>query len=148
MPAPRADRSASPARSTSPARTKTSPNYVRGAMIVLWVLAAIAAGAGIGAMIIANRTVVSTTPGLPVAKGNVQVANLAAATLVPATSATTSDLKVVSATDVDQSQLSNFWPVAQADKVQPSNGPLALQPGFMSFGPGQGGNGTDPVVIR
>jgi hypothetical protein len=125
-----------------------SPRLVRGTMIVLWVLAAIAAGAGIGALIIANRTVVSTAPGLPVAKSDVKVASVAAPALVPAAAATTSDLKVTSASDVDQSQLTNFWTVAQASSLQPSDGYTALQPGFTAYGPGQGGNGTDPVVIR
>jgi hypothetical protein len=133
---------------TTTARGTTSPNYIRGGMIVLWVLAAVAAGAGIGAMIIAGHTVVSTAPGLPVAKGDVKVGNLATVNLTPAKTSTQAALKVVPSTDVDQSQLSNFWPVAQADVFQPSNGPLALQPGFIGYGPGQGGLGTDAVVIR
>jgi hypothetical protein len=130
-----------------PARS-ISPKLIRGAMIVLWVLAAIAAGAGVGALIITNRPVVSSAPGLPVAKSSVSFAEVAAPALVSSKTTTAADLKVVPQDDVDQSQIGDFWPIVPAANLQPSDGPDALQPGFTKYGPGQGGNGTDPVVIR
>ena len=127
---------------------RLSPRLIRGAMIVLWVLAAIAAGAGIGAFIIANRPVVSTAPGLPVAKAAVKSSQVTNPALVSSKSTTPKALKISSADSVDQSQLGDFWPVLPAANLQPSDTSNALQPGFSNLAPAQGSNGTDPVVIK
>jgi hypothetical protein len=121
-------------------------------MYGLWGLAAIAAGAGIGLFIVADRTQTSGVAPVPVAKAGVKVTAASAASttkIAPAATAKTADLSVKPAASVYQSQTtSDLQRISTAAIYQPAAQPTALQPGFSAYGFGQGGPGTDAVVIK
>jgi hypothetical protein len=122
---------------------------LRTAAYTLWVLAAIAAGAGLGAYIISQHPAATTTVSpLPIATAKVAVTPVASATLVTATTKVAAVTPVAPADSVYQSQLGDIWQVSTANAIQASAQPEALQPGFTAYGYGQGGPGTDPVVKK
>jgi hypothetical protein len=124
------------------------PGLVRAALYSLWVVAAIAAGAGIGLWLVSQAPARTVLPGLPVATAAVNVQPVPAGTIAQAKAAGTAALKVAPSSSVEQSQAGDVWRVAPASSVQPAGQPEALQPGFTSYGYGQGTVGTAPVVKK
>jgi hypothetical protein len=123
-------------------------NTFRYALATLWAVAAISAGAGIGALIISARSsaeILGEAP-VPVATAQLSVApDTTPATIQPATTTDPQSLAVSPSDAVKQAQAGNPFAVASASFYQPISGTNALQPGFSHYGFAQGARGTDPV---
>jgi hypothetical protein len=121
---------------------------LRYVIAALWVLAAIAAGAGIGALMISTRagSAVTAELPLPVATAQVKVAPApAAATVRLARTSEPQSLAVKTNVAVTQAQAGNPFAVASVAFYQPFASADSLQPGFTRYGLAQGAQGTDPV---
>jgi hypothetical protein len=135
-----------PVPATSPVTARLTFRQIRLILGLIWVLAAVMAGIGIGRLIHnASTPLAKAEAPVPVASAQIQVL-AASAFLTPAIIAENiyvqPTLRVESSTAVNQAQVGTVITTLNSSMYQPATEPDSLQPGFNHFGRPQGTIGT------
>ncbi|HEY2003984.1 MAG TPA: hypothetical protein VGH44_02620 [Candidatus Saccharimonadia bacterium] len=133
-----------------PMRSVVVPSLSRSSLKpllwVVWALATIAAGAGIGQLILQSRTADTTQPPTPIAEATIQPATAATPAIGLAATPAQPNLTVQPATSIQQAQAGSPASLMATSAYQPASGPDSLQPGFRSELQIQGQIGTSPSL--
>ncbi|HEX3082647.1 MAG TPA: hypothetical protein VHQ86_05380 [Candidatus Saccharimonadia bacterium] len=134
---------AAPAEKAGP---RLSNRQFQGALVLVWMAAAVIGGIGVGRLILATKAPVSFEPPVPVAKATVVVAPApATAAIVLSRPVFAADLAHAPATSPMQAQVGMPVSTLSLASIQGAKGPAGLQPGFNPTGFPQGNIGTSPV---
>jgi hypothetical protein len=125
-------------------------DWLRYGLYLIWALAAVAGGIGVGLLLIGDRAAFTVQTPVPVATATLTVTSAAAASGQPQFTAAmpvpVQTLGQAASTDIRQAQAGSPFAVASGTNFQPAAGTQsALQPGFDPAGLPQGNLGTTPV---
>lgn len=128
-------------------RPKSGPFSLRRVMILIWALAAIFAGIGLGSVIKNWGAVLVTEAPVPVATASVVVKDIPGQSVRIVTGTVTSPALggVVSPTALNQAAAGSTFATVSAAYLQTTDGSNGLLPGFTHFGRAQGNLGVAPV---
>jgi hypothetical protein len=127
------------------ADTPVRTDWLRYGLYLVWALAAVTAGIGVGIMLNSSRLTITQEPPVPVATMTLAVAaDQSAGGVVKAATPAQPDLKVAPGSSVPQAQAGNPFEVMSATTYQPATA-SQLQPGYTPAGLPQGNLGIAAV---
>jgi len=133
----------------APARPMFAPlsrPSLKSLIWIIWALATIAAGVGIGRLIVQSRPAAITEPPAPIAEATIQPAAAHTTAIGLAATPAQPSLTVRPASSVQQAQAGSPAAVMSTSALQATSNPDSLQPGFASEVHIQGQIGTSPSL--
>ncbi len=121
-----------------------SDRTLRTLLIVIWLFALIAAGAGLGLLLRGHSIALGPAPE-PVASTKLSVGTVTSPDIAGTVKPDAPNLTVTPASAVSQASAGQPFATANIDTYQAATGPDTLQPGYSSAPSPQGTRGTDPV---
>lgn len=130
----------------APATARTRTNPAKFGLVAIWILAALAAGVGVGRLIKDSAQPVMFDAGTPIATADLTVTPVLDGTAIAQPVYTDEPaLTVQSSAAVMQAQAGNITATVSAAGYQPATNMTVLQPGFALYNRVQGTTGTAAV---